>query len=451
MPTYGLTDAGFVVKTFEIIKAEIEAAWRGAFGESLDLSPATPDGQVIAIFAERETLLWELAEVLAGMMDPDKVSGALQDALCKITGTYRDPAAPSLVTLTLTGDAATEVPAGSRAATESEPVKTFETQATATLVALDAFASTTPYAVGDRVTNVTPTDRAYVCITAGTSDVTGPTTTADDITDGTVHWRYMGEGVAAVDVLAACTETGPTIAVSGDITEIETAVSGWESVINLEDADPGTNLMSDQGLRLLRDAELAATGTSSVPAIRRTLLKVDDVEAVTVFYNNSDATDGDGMPPHSVEALVQGGDDDDIFAAMFRATAGGIVTHGTEVGTVTDSQGTDHTVKFSRPDEVEIYIAITVEVDPDTVQADVQDQIKAAIVAWGLLQPNGRDARSSLISAQAFYDTSILGVTSCLIDDAPGPISSATVPISLRQRATYDTSRISVTVVEVTP
>jgi hypothetical protein len=45
------------------------------------------------------------------------------------------------------------------------------------------------YVVGDRVING---GNAYVCITGGTSaGAGGPTTTAADITDNTVHWSYQ--------------------------------------------------------------------------------------------------------------------------------------------------------------------------------------------------------------------------------------------------------------------
>lgn len=61
------------------------------------------------------------------------------------------------------------------------------------LVSLDATASawvgSTAYAVGAIRVNG---GNIYACITAGTSNATGgPTTAAADITDGTVHWRYL--------------------------------------------------------------------------------------------------------------------------------------------------------------------------------------------------------------------------------------------------------------------
>jgi len=52
-----------------------------------------------------------------------------------------------------------------------------------------AWVASTAYAVADFAVS---SARLYECITAGTSGTpTGPTTTAADITDGTVHWKYV--------------------------------------------------------------------------------------------------------------------------------------------------------------------------------------------------------------------------------------------------------------------
>ena len=65
---------------------------------------------------------------------------------------------------------------------------------------LAAWAATTAYSLGQRVVNG---GNIYEVITAGTSAGSGgPTGTAADITDGTVHWKYVAAGaVGATAVL----------------------------------------------------------------------------------------------------------------------------------------------------------------------------------------------------------------------------------------------------------
>lgn len=70
-------------------------------------------------------------------------------------------------------------------------------QASYTVALSAAWVILTAYTTGQLVTN--DTGKLYVCITAGTSaGAGGPTGTAADITDGTVHWMYAGAGGVGV-------------------------------------------------------------------------------------------------------------------------------------------------------------------------------------------------------------------------------------------------------------
>lgn len=436
----GLSSTGFTIETFEEILASIQASLWGIFGTTLDLSAGSLLGQIIAVFAERIATLWELAEAINVSQDPDAASGAALEALAALTGTVRLPATASTATLTLTGTASTVVPTGSRGSTG---VIEFATNGNATLVALTAWAASTAYTIGARRTNV---GRSYIVTIAGTSAGSGgPTTTAAAIVDGTVTWRYMGEGAAAVDGASTATITGPLEAISGSINQIATPVSGWQSVINLTDATPGRNVETDALLRVRRELELSASGSSPPDAIRAALLKVKNVTNVIVFYNDTDVTDAEGVPPHSVEALVQGGADQDIWNALLANVAAGIGTHGTSVGTAVDTQGNSHTMRFTRPQEILIYVTITLTKDPVFYPQNGDDLVEAAIVTYGNGLPVGRNVVASGIGAQAFSVSGVLDVTSTFIGTAPSPGSSTTIVITTRQLALYDTSRITVT------
>jgi hypothetical protein len=444
---YGLTADGFIPKTLEIILAEVKADIVEDTGVAEQyLGDEETLGQVLGIVCERIAEVWEVAEDVNSGSDPDAATGVAQEQLCALTGTLKRAATRSTVTLTLTGTPATEVLEGSQA---TGSTATFETTEDVTLATLTAWAMATAYVVGDRVTNAS---RAYQCITAGTSaGAGGPTTTDEDITDNTAHWIYLGEGAGAADGAARATETGPLVAVAGDVDTIETPVSGWSSVINLLDADEGQNVETDEELRIRREDELGGDGLAVPDAIREVVLEVTDVTRCTVFYNDTDATDGDGVPAHSVEVLVVGGTDAAVAAGVFAAVGGGIRTHGTESATVTDSEGTEHTIAFSRLEEVEIYVETTLVKNPLTYPTDGDAQVKLAIVAWGDARDGGHNAYASAIGAQAFEVTGVLDVTETLIDDAPAPAASTTVAISTRQVAVYDTSRITVNSSDGTP
>lgn len=451
--SFGVTVDGFVAKSLEVIKAELEADWRSEFGASTDLDPQTPDGQIIGIMSERLAELWELAEASYAAFDPDQATGTALDALAALTGTVREPAEPSTVTATLTGTAGTVVPAGKTASVLGTGVR-FDSTAPATLVALTAWQATTAYVVGDRRTNA---GNVYRCTQAGTSAGSGgPTGTGTSIVDNTVRWDFLGVGTAAADAPMESELTGPKVAAARTLVVIETPVSGWQGVINILDAVLGRDVETDAAERLRREEELRAAGRATADAIRAYILKnVEGVTACGVFVNDSDVTDAEGLPPHSIEALVLGGDDQAIADAIWAVKGAGInSTNGSVTKTVTDASGESHTIKFSRPTLKPIYVDITVLVDGTTDSpwpTDGSDQVELAIVAWGSAQAVGKNSVASAVGAQAFEVPGVLDANPVYIGLAPAPVTSTTIQISMRELATYDTSRITVTVTTGTP
>jgi hypothetical protein len=96
-----------------------------------------------------------------------------------------------------------------------------------------AWQATHAYVVGDRSTN--DTGKMYEVITAGTSaGAGGPTGTSADITDGTVHWKYV------VTPNFAATEDDVTITCTGS------AAGNWFALEPIASGDPAavSNLMA---------------------------------------------------------------------------------------------------------------------------------------------------------------------------------------------------------------
>jgi uncharacterized phage protein gp47/JayE len=440
---YGITDSGFVLKPFEDIKAEWEADLRSRFGPGIDLEPESVFGQFVAIASEREALLWEQAEAVYNADRPDAATGASLDTLAALTGALRLPSTQSAVILTCTGTPNTALAIGRTASVTGAGSK-FDTTAVAEIVAVDAWAQNHAYVIGNRVT---ANSNVYQCITAGGSSPSGagPSSTASDITDGTVHWRYLGAGTGAVDVDALAQQFGVVPAASGSITTIESAVSGWKGVINVLDAVVGRNAETDADFRVRRNDLLRQAGNAALDAIRAAIIRIKGVTSCTVFENATDSTDGYGRPPHCVEVMVLGGDPATIAATVWKSKAGGIATFGTSSQVVVDSNGENRTVYFSRPVVEDIYVIVNGTKDPNTYPANGDAQIKAAIVAWAATYyVIGRDVASSAIVPEVF---SVSGITDCpppKIGTSPNPTTSTTIVIDPRSQAVFDTSRITV-------
>ncbi len=195
-----------------------------------------------------------------------------------------------------------------------------------------------------------------------------------------------------------------------------------------------------------------------------------------MFQNIGDLTNADGLPPHSVEVLVQNGTDADIALAVWKSVGAGTAMYGNQTTVITDTQGNSQTVKWSRPTAVPIYVTATVYYDasqwPASSDATVAQAAVSALLTYASTSSIGLDVRlSALMGAMmrgpAQTDstgaavvpavagsgpvTGILEVTPLYFGTSVSPAVSTTVAISLRQIATFDTTRCTITATSETP
>lgn len=446
---YGLTTTGFALKTQSVIKDEWDAEMRSEFGAGFNLEPETPEGQFVGISVTREALIWEQMEaVYHGTGNPNGSTGNALDNLCALTGVERLEAASSVVVLTATGTPATVLAEG-RVASVEDAGDRFVTTAEATIAALNAYQNGHDYAVDVRATYG---GKAWQCTVAGTSDVAGgPAGNPGDlVVHGTVTWLCLGAGTGAVDVAAQSEDYGAIPAFAGSLNTIETPVSGWAGVINVLDADLGRDEEKDAALRVRRRDLLRSQAAAAVDALRAAVLQVAGVTSCTIFENEASYTDADGRPPKSFEALVEGGADADVAAAIWKNKPAGIATYGTTSVAVQDSAGGSRTVKFSRPVDVLVYVVANIVKDPALFPLNGKTLIKDALVAWAdAYHKIGRNVVSSSLVPQIFNGAG--GVVDCpapFIGTDPNPEASDTIVVDTRSRARFDTSRVIVNTVD---
>lgn len=388
---YGITATGFEPKPLSAIREDLEEAIKATLGSTVDLSANSALGQIVGIFAERLAELWELAQANYVSAFPDGAANAQLDEISSITGTARKPATKTKVLVLCSGTPATAIAAGKQVSVTGVGTK---------------FQATVGGVIGG---------------------------------GGTVTLEFE-----AVD-------TGPLLAVAGSLTTIETPVSGWSAAGNVADQFIlGTDIETDPELRLRRELSLRALGGGSNDAIRSGVFEVNNVTAVFVFENETDFTDANGLPPHSFECVVYGGVDQDIADKIFAVKPVGVASHGTEVDTVTDSQGVDHTIKWSRPTVLNGYVTLDVVCNA-LAPVNVGDLIKAAVVAYGDLNLTvGSTFYPQAIVPAAFAaSVGILNVNEPLAGTAPSPGTSAPIVPTNRQVIDLDTSRVVVNVTRI--
>lgn len=442
---FGITATGFVKKTLEIIKSELEASFRATYGDGVNLLATSVNGQFIGLIADRESEIWDLmAEVYASQYP--SASDQSLDNVGLLTGVIRLEAEGTTVNVQLTGTPTTVVTAG-KVVSNDQGIR-FALDANVTIAAATAWAGSTSYSVGDLVTN---DSNIYVCTVAGTSAGSGgPTGTGDGIVDNTVTWNFVGDGTGTVEGAFTAEETGPLTCPTGSIdTEdskgaIETPVAGWDDARNLEDGEVGRNIETDEEFRLRREQLLSSTGNATLDALIDNVAEVDGVTQSIAFENDTDVTDGFGLPPHSFQCIVQGGADQDIWDTIWQTKAAGIQSYGSESGTALDVIGNPHTVNFDRPTQKTIHVIVELTKDTD-YPANGDDQVKAAIVAFGNTFLIGEDVITSQLYAPVFSVSGVVDVTKIWISFTDPPTGAANLPIARDELADFDTANIDVT------
>jgi hypothetical protein len=523
--SYGMTDEGFVVKPQSIIDSEVDQALRDGFGNFINTLPQSVFGQLKSIFAEREALLWEGQEQIYLSQYPSSAEGVSLDDCLAINGLRRLGALESsIVGQALFGTASTVIPAGTQISKDGDPDVVFETDEEVTLgagvdeVQTIAFAGTpasgtfklqyTNY-LGDSTKTATlnwddnaATIQAALRAISGLEGVVvsgsiaaGLTITFSGVSGKrpqleltapavdnalldavsasvviTITETTPGEFQATVDMTA--TETGPKTALAGTLTEIDTPVSGLESTYNPNDAVSGRDEEEDSEARVRREQRLQQSLAGPTDAIRAAILELNDIEgsvqieACRVFENKEFDTDIRGIPGKAIRAYVyQAGGattrDDEIGQAIYDSKGGGIKADGDISVDATDSEGFSHSVGFSRPDEKDIYLDLTLTVkdadgSPTTLTTAEKLAIEEDIVTWGNDLGVGKDvvvypSLVSQIPEQVGEGSNAKYITDVVVDigTAPGPSGDANVVIDDGsggdfEMSRWDSSRISI-------
>jgi uncharacterized phage protein gp47/JayE len=484
--TFGLTTSGFVSKRIADIQTEIENALKSELGNSINLLPSSVLGQLVGIFSERESELWELSEAVYSSQYPATAEGLTLDNVVSLTGLTRQPGTRSTVDLILKGTAGTVIPSGSvfsvvndspsrfvlgtdltliagidevqtltfgavpdagsfRLSLNSEDTTllTFNSLATDVENALNALSSLSSVLVaGDFLTGFVITfqgadgseDKPLLSVVENTL-----TETATPVTTNLVETT---KGVSSGQVTLEAEEIGANVAPARALTVIENPISGLDAVLNPSDALIGSDIEDDASLKQRRENSLQRAGAGTLGSILSTLADLDGVNAV-VGFENITFIEVDGRPPKSFEMVVQGGDVNEIAETIFAIKPAGIETFGSVTQQITDSQGFFQDVKFSRPTGIQIFVEIDLSVDAN-YPANGDDQVQAAIVAFG----NGLGIGADVIVFPKLICSidSIPGITDVEIrvGTSAGPTLSDNIDIDAAEISEWDTSRVLV-------
>lgn len=363
-------------------------ATKAIFGNDIYLEPDSKDGQYIAIFAAAAFDLCQIAQAVYNSFSPFTAIGKALSTQVKINGIAREIATYSQVDLQIVGQVGTVITNG---------------------VAADT--------LGQKW--VLPAE----VIIPGSGDIT---------------------------VTALSAIRGNISAAANTVTTIFTPTRGWQSVNNPDAAVAGAPVESDAQLRIRQTESVAQPALTVFESTVGLVASVQGVTRYRGYENDTNSTDVNGIPAHTISLVVQGGDDMAIAQAIWDKKTPGTGTYGTTEETIYDQYGTPDVIKFYRPTEVTIGVQITIEALPGFV-SPTADLIKAAVSEYIDSLRIGDDVYISRVYTPAnLYGTpegDTYDITDLAIKKNADPFGSSNINLLFNEIAICTTADVEVIVV----
>jgi len=387
LPVCTISDTGIFKPDYTTVLEYFKEQFRGIYGTDVYIDPDSQDGQMLAIFAAAVDDANALTMQTYQAFSPSTARGVGLSSVVKINGIARRVASYSTVDLLITGQ-------------------------------------------------------------AGTTIVNGIAQSAD----GT-QWLLPASVVIPPDgditVTATAKDLGATLALPGDIETIGTPTRGWQEVTNLSAATPGAAVETDAELRRRQTVSTALPSRTVFEGTVGAVASLSGVVRYRGYENDTNSTDADGLPAHSISIVVEGGDAQEIGEAIAAKKTPGTGTYGTTDVDVIDEYGVVRTIRFYRPTAALIKVAITLTALTGYT-AQIEQEIKDTIIAWVAGLEIGEDVEWS----EVFLPANLYGaagvktykISAMTIAKNAGSFGTTDLVIAFNEAAETDSANIVITV-----
>ncbi len=347
-PANFISDKGVTIQSYDDIVTEIvegtvsagsQPAYPGLkaiYGESINVDPNSPDGQMVGIVALAKRDLLEFVQQVYNSFDPDQAVGVALDQRCAINGVQRKSGSYSYVEVDVT-----------------------VTQAL-TLNGLD-LSPASPFTVTDSNGNKFYLEASHAFSVAGT-----------------------------VSLSFRAAELGVITVLPNTLTTIATVTLGVSAVNNPSvNYSTGTNQETDAALRVRRRNSVALPSKGFLDGLYGGLLSLPYVTEALVLENVTNVTDANGIPGHSIWVIVKGGVAADIAQMIYVKRNAGCGMKGSVTVPVEQADGTTFDILFDYPTLEDVWVSFDVEQLTGTVPPD-EDYIRSQILylqKYGINQP----------------------------------------------------------------
>lgn len=313
-----IDDTGLHIPTYADIRDDLIAQFKEIYGKDIYLGNDSQDYQMISAFSLKTYDTMQLLQIVYNNQSVKTAVGTGLSSRVKLNGLRRKTATHSTCVLTLTGTPGTTIPAGVVEDTQGRKWDLPE------------------------------------------------------------NLKFESE---TLETTAQCQDIGAIEAPVGTITKISNPQYGWLTVTNKVPAVKGRPIETDEELRRRQSISTAIPSQNMVNSTIAGIASVSGVTQYKVYENDTNATDKNGIPSHSIAAVVEGGLDEAIAEQIYLRKGPGCGTHGTTAITYTNSDGLKNEIRFFRPTYQDIAVKVTVK-KYATYTTAVEDDIKRNITVY---------------------------------------------------------------------
>lgn len=320
--------SGISAPPYSFIFGNLQDGFRTIWGSDIYIDADTQDGQQIGIFAQAINDSNQSCIATYNNFSPSTAVGAGLSSVVKVNGIRRQVSSNSTAVVTAIGQPGKSIPAG---------------------------------LIGDSLGGTQWSTPAFTFPAGG-----------------------------EIDITATCTAMGAITAGAGSLTSIVTPFPGWQTVTNALPAVPGAPVESDAQLRRRQSRSASLPADTTLNGIYSAVANVTGVQRAAVYQNDTNITDANGIPPHNISVVVEGGTSGDIAAAIALKKPPGIPMFGNASVIVVDSRGVPDTIKYFSLREVGMW-ALVFLTPLTSYVSTTEDRIKASLAQFYNDQDIGQD------------------------------------------------------------
>lgn len=476
MAKYGLTEQGPNPKRLDVILDEIHDDLTRYTGKNTRQNPQSFLNHYLTNVADAVAELWDFGVEVYHSQYPSSATGASLDNAAQFGGSTRGEAAKSYYRILCTGTDGTLIPAGTMIASDTSPETNLrnpvDEMISRTSFNKAAVVLTTPkttaalgVAINGTLYTITPdpkkstreildalraaiTDKDFSVSLATDTDALLIEATDETSSNTLVLSENLTTSSVGSIVQFATVDDGDILIPNGVITKIVRSVSGLRSITNIGTYVAGQLEETDVELRKSYAEKIFNRSFAMLESIKSAILQnVQGVVSVAPYENYTDEIDSAGRWPHSIEIVVDGGDPTEIAQQILNTKAPGINTFGSVETVLHGIYGEELIVRFNRPTYVRVWFKVGVtlsrNVNPPTNYVDlIKEQIMEKMGALGAGEDVIPQKFNIAVSGIDYVDVWLFSTTDA--GTSPTSYNLRSVPISPRERAVTDESRIEV-------